>query len=121
MLDAAIAGVVFVPLNPGLYTDEPSVSLFIALFIPTMILLFVYMVAFDGGQRGATPGKRILRLRVVDAETGGAIGWRRAARRRLVYLLGGAALYAGWLWLFTNPRRQTWHDKAARTLVVSTD
>jgi hypothetical protein len=37
-----------------------------------------------GGERGATPGS--------------PIGYRRAATRRLWYLLGGLALYLGWLW-----------------------
>ena len=76
------------------------------------------MVGFDGGRRGATAGKRIVGLRVVDAQTGGPIGFGRAAVRRVVYVLGGLILYFGWLWMFTNSRRQTWHDKAAGSLVV---
>lgn len=83
-----------------------------------MVLLFAYLVFFDGSTRGATPGKRILGLRVADVNGGGAIGFRRAALRRLVYLVGGIAFCAGWLWLFANPRRRTWHDVAARTVVI---
>ena len=117
-LDAAIAGVVFLPLNPALYSDELHGSRFTALLAASFVLLFAYLVAFDGGERGATPGKRILGLRVADADTGGPIGLRRAAVRRVVYVVGGSACYLGWLWLFANERRQSWHDKAARTVVV---
>jgi uncharacterized RDD family membrane protein YckC len=124
MLDALIAGVVFLPLNPVLYRwgsgDEPRTRLFVALFIPAMLLALAYLAAFDGSARGATPGKRILGLRVADMNSSGRIGFRRAALRRLVYLAGAITVFAGWLWLFTNPRRQTWHDMAARTLVIRT-
>jgi uncharacterized RDD family membrane protein YckC len=116
--DAAIAAMIFTPFNPAIWSDEPDAGLFFALWAPAMVLLYLYLIAFDAGARGATPGKRLLGLRVADLDGGPAIGWRRAAIRRLVYTVGGLALYIGWLWLFTNERRQAWHDKAARTVVV---
>jgi uncharacterized RDD family membrane protein YckC len=118
LLDAFIAGLAFTPLTPVLYSSHPSPALFLALWVPTILLLFVYLVLFDGGRRGATPGKRIVGIRVVDARTGAAIGYRRAAIRRLGYLLGGLVLYVGWLWLLFDPRRQAWHDKLAGSIVV---
>jgi uncharacterized RDD family membrane protein YckC len=118
ILDAAVLGLVSIPFNPLLYSDEPSAGLFFALFAPAMVFAFVYLVRFDGGPRGATPGKRIVGIRVVDAASGDAIGYRRATIRRFVYLLGGLPFYLGWLWLFFNARRQTWHDIAASSLVV---
>jgi uncharacterized RDD family membrane protein YckC len=82
------------------------------------ILAFPYLIAFDGGPRGATPGKRIVRIRVADAAEGGAIGYRRAAVRRLGYLVGGLLFFVGWWWALFDRRRQTWHDKLARSVVV---
>jgi uncharacterized RDD family membrane protein YckC len=118
VLDAFIASVVLLPLNPILYGSRPNGTLFAPLFIATILLLFVYLVLFDGGPRGATPGKRMVGIRVADADTREPIGFRRAAVRRIVYLLGGALLYLGWLWLLVDPQRQTWHDHAARSLVI---
>jgi uncharacterized RDD family membrane protein YckC len=83
-----------------------------------MLLLFAYLIAFDGGPKGATPAKRLLGLRVADAASGGQIGYRRATIRRVGYLVGGLALYIGWLWMLVDPRRQAWHDKLADTVVV---
>jgi len=95
VLDAVIGGLVFTPLNPILYSSRPSLLLFVALLVPTMLLLFGYLVLFDGGARGTTPGKRVIGIRAADATTGNAIGYRRAAVRRLVYLLGGLVFYIG--------------------------
>jgi uncharacterized RDD family membrane protein YckC len=107
-------------LNPALYSssDEPNRLLFSALLGSATILVFVYLIAFDGGKRGATPGKRVVGIRVADADEGGPIGYRRAAVRRLGYLIGGLPFFAGWLWGLFDPHRQTWHDKLARSVVI---
>ena len=119
VLDAFIVALVFTPLNPSLWSSDPSPSLFLALWGSAVVLAFVYMVLFDGGRRGATPGKRIVGIRVTDAHSGGPIGYRRAVVRRLGYCLGGLVMYVGWLWLLFDSRRQTWHDKLAGSVVVS--
>jgi uncharacterized RDD family membrane protein YckC len=118
VVDACVAGLVFLPLNPGLYSQHPSPSLWWGLLIPTLVLLIGYLALFDGGPRGATPGKRVVGIRVIDATTGAAIGYRRGAIRRLGYLGGGVAFFLGWIWVLVDPRRQAWHDKVAATLVV---
>jgi uncharacterized RDD family membrane protein YckC len=106
ILDAFIAGVVVAPLNPGLYSRRPGEGFFLTMLIPAVALGLVYLAAFGGGQRGATPGKRIVSIRVADAATGAPIGYRRAAVRRLGYVLGCVVLCAGWLSLLVDARRQ---------------
>ena len=118
ILDAAVLGIVFTPLNPGIYSSDPSPTLFFVLWGSAMPLIFAYLVAFDGGERGATPGKRVVGIRVADAQDSGPIGYRRATIRRGGYLLGGLLLFLGWLWLILDPRRQAWHDKLARSIVI---
>jgi uncharacterized RDD family membrane protein YckC len=123
MLDAAFSGVLILPLVPLAVLidqdDRPWALTAVAMAFLS-IAAFVLLVHFDGGQRGATPGKRLLGIRVVDAAGSGPIGHRRAALRRLVYVLGGLLLYLGWLWLLVDRHRQTWHDKAAHTVVLRT-
>lgn len=119
-LDGVILGVSLSPLNPALYSSQPSATLFLALNIPAIALALAYLTLFDGSERGATPGKRIVGIRVADATNRGPIGYRRAAVRRLGYALGGLALGIGWLSLLIDPRRQTWHDKLARSIVIRT-
>lgn len=50
--------------------------------------------------RGVTPGKALVGLRVVDAATGGRIGWRRALLRSAVIAAPGVV---GWIPQFVYP------------------
>ena len=71
-----------------------------------------------GNASGGTPGKRLLNLRVVDAESEMPIGNGRGLLRVIVWWLGALPLYLGWLWSLWDSDRQAWHDKAAKSVVV---
>jgi uncharacterized RDD family membrane protein YckC len=60
----------------------------------------------------------LLGLRIVDAEDGSAPGMRALVLRYLGYLVAALPLCLGYLWMLWDPRRQGWHDKMARTVVV---
>jgi uncharacterized RDD family membrane protein YckC len=119
-LDAVIAGLLYTPFVLAIHPDHASDTIYLPLFLPAMLVLFAYLVAFDGGPKGATPGKRIVGTRVADEEAGGPIGYRRAAIRRLVYVVGALPIYVGWSWLIWDSRHQAWHDKAAHSVVIRT-
>lgn len=93
------------------------------LVLLSLVVSVVYAAIMDGGPRGATVGKMALKIQVRDAQTGGAIGPARGAARRLVYfllfyayVLPGIANALSPLW---DRRRQGWHDKAVRSVVVN--
>jgi uncharacterized RDD family membrane protein YckC len=65
-----------------------------------------------------TPGKLMLRLRIVDAGTGGEPGLRQWCLRYVGYILSTLPLLLGFLWVAWDPRRQGWHDKLAGTVVI---
>ncbi len=65
---------------------------------------------------GQTPGKAFLGLVVVRLD-GGPLRLGPALVRWLGYWLSGI-LFLGYLWILVDDRRQGWHDKLARTLVV---
>ena len=79
---------------------------------------FFYLVYF-WATSGQTPGKRILGLRVVgrDGRTGG-IGWVPAIIRWIGYLISGAIIFIGFLWILWDGQKQGWHDKLAGTHVI---
>ncbi len=69
-------------------------------------------------ERGGTPGKLVLGLRIVDADTGGLPTIGRLVLRYVGYLISALPLGLGYVWALWDSRRQCWHDKLAGTLVV---
>jgi uncharacterized RDD family membrane protein YckC len=69
-------------------------------------------------ERQGTPGKMVLGLRIVDAETGGVPTFGRFVLRYIGYLVSALPLGLGYLWAIWDRRRQGWHDKMGGTLVV---
>lgn len=68
--------------------------------------------------RGATPGKMLFSMRVVDAKTLGPLSTRQAIGRYLAYFVSMLPLMLGFLWVAFDGRKQGWHDKLAGTVVI---
>ena len=74
---------------------------------------------------GATLGKRIVGLRVVNQADGGPVSFNYAAVRALIPsaaglipVIGMAAPIVIYMRAFFHPLRKGWHDQAAGTIVV---
>jgi len=65
--------------------DLPVAVLNAGAFVITVLPATVWLAAWEHGGRGATPGKRVLRLQAVGPD-GGPPGWRRALLRNAVKL-----------------------------------
>jgi uncharacterized RDD family membrane protein YckC len=70
---------------------------------------------------GATPGKIALGAKVVDARGGGAPTLLALAVRYAAYFLSMLPLFLGFAWIAIDRRKQGWHDKIARTVVIDDD
>lgn len=68
---------------------------------------------------GATPGKSLLRLRVVDLEYE-TVDIRTAVLRYLGYFVSSICLMLGYVWILIDGANQGWHDKIADTYVIDT-
>lgn len=66
----------------------------------------------------ATPGKLLLRLKLVDAKSEENISDKQIALRLLGYALSTLPLFSGFFWIGIDKRRQGWHDKLAGTVVI---
>lgn len=97
-------------------------------FLLTALVNVVYEVV-PTAVWGQTLGKRILGIKVVDVASGGVPGWRKSLGRWAVLVLPLAVPYVqipGALFFLLcvltighEPCYRGWHDKAARTLVVT--
>ncbi len=92
-------------------------SAFILLYLIAIVVTFGYWIYFWGSS-GQTLGMRLLRLRVVDANTGAPIGYGRATIRLLMTFVNTWACYVGWIWVAFDARKQGWHDKVANSVVI---
>jgi uncharacterized RDD family membrane protein YckC len=82
--------------------------------------LAVYLVydVFFWTSTGQTPGKSVMSIKVVDAQTGNLPDVAQAVIRHIGYYVSGFVLLLGYLWAFFDANNQTWHDKMAGTLVI---
>jgi len=68
-----------------------------------------------------TPGKLLLGCQVVDARSGGPLRTGQALLRYLAYFVSALPLGLGFLWIAFDKRKQGFHDKIAKTVVVLED
>ena len=79
-----------------------------------------YYAYFEGSPSGQTPGKRAANIRVVDANSGGAIDPGRALIRYVARIASALPCLLGYFWMLWDPNKETWHDKLSATAVVPT-
>ncbi|MEO3782497.1 RDD family protein [Actinocorallia sp. B10E7] len=86
------------------------------------VLAFLYFWLLTHRWHGQTLGKKAVGTRVVRELDGGPVDSGAAAVRAVVFVVLTYVCCVGFLvdaiWIFTNPKNQTLHDKAAKTVVV---
>ena len=96
----------------------------ILLSLAVEAVVVAYEISFTA-LKGATPGKMLMKVKVVREADGQLPGWGTATMRwlpQLVSVVCSLLSLALWIWafvnLFANERRQTPFDLAAHTLVI---
>ncbi|MEG2472246.1 RDD family protein [Acinetobacter sp.] len=84
------------------------------------ILPFAYTVAV-WMLWSASPGKILLGLKIVDADTGDNIDLKQSIIRYVGYFPAMMVLFIGIFWVAFDKRKQGWHDKMANTVVIRTN
>ena len=107
LLVMMLASLAFSLDHSSLFESEYAIYI-----IPYYFYYAIVYFAFFWWKWGASPGKLIFGLRVVD-KSGGPIGIERALVRTVQI-----PLFLGFIWLFFNDHRQSVHDKMAGTYVI---
>lgn len=84
----------------------------ISWILPAVLVITFWMA------KQATPGKMLVSAKIVDAKSGGAPTVTQLIVRYLGYFVSILPLGLGIIWVAIDDRKQGWHDKLARTLVV---
>lgn len=121
LIDGILIMMITLPLLFWIYgaeywNDEESVK-GLADFMLSYVFPFVATVAF-WVYRAGTPGKLVLGLRVVDAQSGEHLGMGQAIGRYLAYIPAALPLMMGLFWVGWDSKKQGWHDKLAGTVVI---
>lgn len=93
-------------------------------FVPRLIG-FVIQIALGIGYTlyfwttsGATPGKMVMKLKVVNAQTGELLDPGTSILRYVGYFVSALPLYLGFIWVAFDEKKEGFHDKIAKTRVI---
>jgi uncharacterized RDD family membrane protein YckC len=113
-LFAAIWFVILKAVDPDLPVFLNEKGLIITAFLAALFLVYQAFFSCEGR---ATIGKRLLGLRVTDAE-GEPLDLSRALIRAIAYV-PSSFFTLGFFWALVDPSSRAWHDLAAGSGVVS--
>jgi uncharacterized RDD family membrane protein YckC len=100
IIDGFIIGIVAIILTLALHASGDLLAFVVAI---------AYYTYFEGGPRGAGPGKRAMNIRVCDP---------RAALRYIAAIISAIPIFLGYFWMLWDGQKQCWHDKIARDIVI---
>ena len=98
-------------------TMEQMINITNTFVLEYMLMKIIYQ-AFFVMQYGASIGKIMMKIRVIDTKTIQTPNVLVSLNRSIFRVISELIMYFGFLWGLLNPQRQTWHDKTAKTLVV---
>jgi len=109
-----------------LFVVTVILSFLLASFAKGLLNLLFWLVSILYGslfiwKSGHTPGKKLLKLKVVNGFYQPVSFGTALFRESIGKLLSGLIFNLGYLWVIINGRRQAWHDKLAKTFVIKTD
>jgi S1-C subfamily serine protease/uncharacterized RDD family membrane protein YckC len=106
-----IIALIIVVIFIGTWSEDWDTGIaFLGLVIYSTFFLKVY---------GATPGKMLYGLKVVDEKTDGELNFGKSLGRSLSYFISSIALGFGFLKIaFDKEKHKGWHDRLAGTIVL---
>jgi uncharacterized RDD family membrane protein YckC len=121
LLDELILSVIWLSviwdLFSGLDSIEDKVLLINSYILEFMALKIIYHTFFVM-QYAASPGKIIMKIRILELSTASSPSFLTSLNRASVRVISELFFYAGFVWGLLDPAHQTWHDKTAKTVVV---
>lgn len=99
-------------------TVEQVVTVTNTFLLEYMLIKIIYQTFFTM-QYGATIGKIIMKIRVIEVNTLSNPSFFSAVNRAVFRVVGELLFYMGFIWAALDPYRRGWHDRTARTLVVN--
>ncbi|XOB60728.1 RDD family protein [Campylobacterota bacterium DY0563] len=113
---------VYVIFWDSLVTNSANVdqlaNVLASLIFPVFFVKFIYQ-SFFVWYYGATIGKLVLKIRVIDYYNFGRVSLSSSIIRSISRIASEYFVYIGFIFAFFTEGRQAFHDKTGRTLVVN--
>ncbi|WP_373083123.1 RDD family protein [Zhongshania sp.] len=90
-----------------------AVSVLLNYILPALVIIVFWVY------KSATPGKLLLKIKIVDAKTGAKPAAWQWLIRYIGYYVSAFVFMLGFIWVGLDRRKQGWHDKLAGTVVIS--
>lgn len=122
VIDEVIVSMLFIAIYWDQFTNSSNIEQTVILMNTMVIYVMLIKVLYHGffvWMYGATPGKMVAKIRVIYLYDLDNPSPGHSLLRALVRVISETIFYLGFVWAMLNPKREGWHDKAARTLVVN--
>jgi len=100
------------------HTLEEMIAVTNSFLLEYMSIKIIYQTFFTM-QYGASIGKIIMKIRVIEISTLSNPGFLSAFNRSVFRVVSEVLFYLGFIWAMLDPYRRSWHDRTGRTLVVN--
>lgn len=101
----------------GMLSDKAFVNSWLENFLVQANAFLLYAAVFWTIFQ-ATPGKMLVRIKVVDAKTEGPLSVTQILLRLAGYVISLSFFALGLFWIGMNKKRRAWHDYLADTVVL---
>jgi len=122
MIDEILISVLFALIYfdqiPDNMTTEEMIDAINGLFGYVVVLKVIYQTYFVW-MYGATLGKIAMKIRVISTDDLEKPSFLFSLSRAVFRIVSESIFYLGFVWAALNPKRETWHDRVANTLVVN--
>ncbi|EAS43053.1 RDD family protein [Photobacterium profundum] len=121
LIDTIIIVMISAPLMYMFYGDSYLYSDDFVLGFVDVIMNYIFplvAVIIFWTYKSATPGKMAIKAIIVDADTGKRPTTKQYIIRYFGYFISTIPLCLGLMWVGWDNKKQGWHDKIAKTVVI---
>jgi len=121
-IDEFIVSILFYIIYANSFLNATSINVIIELvdmlFMQVILLKIIYQTFFVW-MYGATPGKMLLKIKIVFIGDFEKPNLTYSFLRAVIRIFSEMIFYLGFLWAVFDSVNQAWHDKIAKTVVVN--
>ncbi len=118
ILISVLFSLIYLDQMPANVSTEELIGIVNSLFGYLVVIKVLYQTFFTW-MYGATIGRIAMKIRVIATSDLENPNFVVALTRSAFRIISESLFYLGFLWAFLNPKRETWHDRVANTLVVN--